>query len=92
MITIKKYEKDVCKYCRMVDAYLRSEVDFIAEEGLTIEVVDVGKFTDEEREKLTFTGVPHMEFYRNGVLMAKSHGLSIPDEFRDCVQIAKEAK
>jgi len=93
MITIKKYAKEVCPACRMVDAYLRSESDFIAEQNLTIETIDVmNDLTEDERDNLPFQSVPFMLFYRNGVQMAKSHGLAIPDEFRDCVQIAKESK
>jgi len=93
MITIEKYEAPSCKYCKMVDAYLRSESEFIAEQNLTIETIDViNDLTESERQTLPYSSVPFMLFYRNGVLMAKSHGMAIPDEFRDCVQIAKESK
>lgn len=93
MITIRKYAKENCTPCKMVSAYLRSESDYLAEQNLTIEEIDVmNDLTEGERTSLPFQAVPFIEFYRNGVLMTTSRGLSIPDEFRDCVQIAKEAK
>lgn len=93
MITIRKYAKADCTPCKIVAAYLRSESEFIAEQNIEVEEIDImTDLTEAERQALPFTSVPVIEFYRNGVKMATSYGLSIPDEFRDCVEIAKEAK
>lgn len=93
MITIKKYAKADCTPCKIVAAYLRSESEYITEQNIEVEEIDImTDLTEAERQELPFTSVPVIEFYRNGVLMATSYGLNIPDEFRDCVEIAKEAK
>ena len=91
MITIRKYAKADCTPCKIVAAYLRSESEFITEQNIEVEEIDImTDLTEAERQALPFQSVPVIEFYRNGVLMATSVGLNIPDEFRDCVQIAKE--
>ncbi|MGM0836010.1 MAG: thioredoxin domain-containing protein [Bacillota bacterium] len=93
MILVKKYSQEDCGPCKMVSAYLQSEKEFIEKENVTIEDIDVAKdLTKEERDALPYQSVPFLLFYRNGVLMTKSRGMSIPDEFRDCVKIAKEAR
>jgi thiol:disulfide interchange protein len=92
MIVIKKFEKQNCYPCRVLDTYL-NEYDFDSL-GVKLEKVDVTALTDEELAKLKIRrkDIPVLIFYRNDHEMARLVGLKSMDEFEDCLRQAKEGR
>lgn len=89
-IVIKKFYSQTCQPCKVLTNWL-TEIDF-DKHGALLESVDVATSSDEELTQLNVSSVPTMIYYRNGIEMTRSVGLTPVEEVLDSLQYTKEAK
>lgn len=87
MIEVLKFSRPGCMPCRALTNYI-SDIDLEAL-GASITEINTADLTDSELEALNITGVPVLQFKRNGLEVHRLTGLRPVDEIIDAIEYSK---